>query len=323
MKILHRLFLTLMLALTLVSPEIAAADNHAYINGSSGSSGAEYRYQGSGDVLPMLINHGIDGSWVNPAANSQGLVIETMPSSNTLVAFWFTFNEAGGEREWYIALGDINGAVAELSVFVVEDGIFDQANATQEVQWGTARIEFTDCSNGNFEYDSPLQNISGSFGLQRLTPDVSCADNHEQAHVSFVTSSNSWLDAQGSWIFDVCVDLGPAESHGKEEFRFDGASLSFDIDHYNAAGCQGPVDVQRFAFELTRVDKVMSSLEGVPVITNRVLLKDMVSGDVAKQTLYFDVSGSPTIMTHGNFDGGLDADGFPATLHEVFASPLP
>jgi hypothetical protein len=34
----------------------------------------------------------------------------------------------------------------------------------------------------------------------------------------------------------------------------------------------------------------------------------MVSGDEAKQTLHFDLSGSPTIMTHGNFDGGLDAD---------------
>jgi hypothetical protein len=318
---LNKLLPALLLAVILAWAETAGAGNGSSTGTFQNSDNAVQSTATAGDELPMLINHGIDGSWVNSAANSQGLVIETMPSTNTLVAFWFTFNEAGGEREWFIALGDISGAMAELAVFNVEDGVFDQDSATQEVQWGTARIEFSDCTNAHFTYDSSLQDISGNFPLQRLTQDVSCADSYEAAHSTFVTRTNSWLDAQGTWEFDLCVELGPNESHGREDFRFDGDTMYFDMYHYNAAGCQGPVDVRRMVFELTRVDKAMASLGSAQVIANRVLVRDMNGGELQKQLLYFDVSVNPPIMTHGNFDAELDADGYPATLYELFASP--
>jgi len=273
-----------------------------------------------GDDFPMLINHGIDGSWVSSGANSQGLIVETIPSSNTLVIFWFTFNEAGGEREWYIGLGDINGAVAELSVSRIEGGRFGQNSETEELASGTARIEFSGCSNAIFDFDLSLHNLSGSNLLHRLTPDAGCLEQREQAHVTFVTRSNNWLNAQGTWVFNECVELGPNESHGREDLIFSGATMSIEIQHYNAAGCQGPVDVQLLEFGLTRIDKVKADLGGVQVIANRVLLEDPVSGAIDKQILYFDTSVNPTIMTHGVFDGALDADGYPATLHNIFAT---
>jgi len=273
------------------------------------------------DDFPMLINHGIDGSWVSSEANSQGLIIETLPSSNTMVIFWFTFNEAGGEREWYIGLGDINGAVAELSISRVAGGQFGQISETMELASGTARIEFTDCTNAIFDFDLSLHNLAGSNLLHRLTPDAGCLEQREQAHVTFVTRLNNWLNAQGTWVFNECVELGPTESHGREDLVFDGATMSLEIQHYNAAGCQGPVDVQLLEFGLTRIDKVKADLGGEQVIVNRVLLEDPVSGAVAKQILYFDTSVNPAIMTHGVFDGALDADGYPATLHSIFATP--
>ncbi len=269
------------------------------------------------EELPMLINHGVDGSWTNSKTTSQGVVIETVPSSNSLVAFWFTYSEAGGQREWYIGVGDINGAEAELIVYRVENGVFDQASATEEEEWGTARIKFSDCTHAQFDYESPMQGVDGSFSLERLLEDVSCAATLEQTHVTFVSRSNVWLDARGTWVFDGCVKLGPAESHGREEIRFGGATLSFDIDHFGTANCSGPVDVQSMSFDLIRLDKIEASLEGGKVIANRVLLQDKTSGELFRQILYFNSSADPNEMTHGKFDGALDAAGYPNELHDL------
>lgn len=272
---------------------------------------------------PMLINHGIDGSWVDPNANSQGLVIETLPSTNTLVAFWFTFDLLGEGREWYIALGDINGAVANLNIYLVEGGVFNQASVTEETLRGTARLEFTSCTSATLEFELNAGAISDSIQLVRLTPDVACATSLNKAHATHVTKSNQWLDVQGSWVFDVCINLGPNESHGREVFVFNGTSMSFDMDHYNAADCQGPKTVRHRAFELTRVDKSVANLGEEQVIANRVSLIDLDNNQPVKQILYFDTSVVPPVMAHGDFDGGLDEEGYPATLHQIFASPSP
>ncbi len=263
----------------------------------------------------MVISHGVSGSWFNPATDGQGFVFDIVPASNTLVAYWFTYNGAGDGREWYIAVGDISGAAANIVVYRVEDGVFDQATAVREVEWGSASVVFSDCTHANLDYQSDLDGVGGIIPLQRLTLDVSCLDTLKQAHITFVTQSNSWLDAQGSWLFEGCVELGPSESHGRELFWFDGAALSFEIDHYNSSSCQGPMDVQSMSFELIRVDKTTAILDGDAVIANRVLLKDTTSSEVVKQIFYFDVSDDTARMAHGNFNATLDAEGYPAELH--------
>jgi len=306
-------FLGLLLTtgLTALQPRIAWAD-------PAGSLPAALTQQ----TLPMLINYGVGGSWVNPQASSQGLVIEVIPELNTLTAYWFTFGPDGDRREWYIAVGDIEGDTVSLAVYRVEGGIFEQVTMTDEVLWGSAVLNFSSCTTARFEFNSPLSGIAAAYDLVRLTPDVQCASAIPAAHSTFVTTGNRWLDGRGLWEFDTCVNLGPNESHGREVFYFGDATVSFDIDFYNAANCQGPVTVQSLSFDMVRVDKTLAVLEGTQVIANRVLLEDLATGQVVRQIFYFDDSQDNPRMTHGVMDGPVDDESFPNTLHSIFAKPL-
>jgi hypothetical protein len=270
--------------------------------------------------LPMVINGGVDGSWVNPAANSQGFVFETIPAFNLLVAYWYTFSLNNEGREWYLATGDINGATTEMTIYRVEGGVFNQDALTEEVEAGNAILTFESCQLAQFEYTLLEEGINTQFPLQRLTPDVDCEDSLPQSQITFVSDANRWINAQGAWVFDVCVQLGANESHGREEFRFDGANLSFDIDRYDTPDCTGPVHVQTLSFELARIDKTEALLGNETVIANRVLFRDTTSGQEVKQILYFDDSQDPEVMTHGLMDGPLDSEGFPSTLPDIFAA---
>ncbi len=281
---------------------------------------AESNQEGGFLDLPMLINGGVDGSWVNPDANSQGFVFETVPSANLFVAYWYTFPASGEGREWYLAVGDINGASTQLTIYRVEGGVFNMTSLTEEVEAGSAVVTFENCGTALFEYTLLLDGRQDQFSLHRLTPDVDCESSLPQSQITFVSKSNSWINAKGAWVFDVCVQLDVNESHGREEFRFDDASVSFDMDHYNTPDCTGPVQVLTRSFELSRIDKTQVTLANDVVIANRVLLREISNGEETKLTFYLDDSQETPLMTHGILDGALDADGFPAALHDLFAT---
>ena len=121
--------------------------------------------------------------------------------------------------------------------------------------------------------------------------------------------------AQGLWLFEGCVDLGANESHGDERFWFEGNQLRFEIEHYNQAGCQGPMDLQEMRFEVNRVGHGLALYDGQPVIANRTELIDPDSGEEVKQIWYFDDSGDVPRMAHGNFSSGNDILGYPREFH--------
>jgi len=270
--------------------------------------------------LPMLINGGVDGSWVNPDANSQGFVFETVPSANLFVAYWYTFPTNGEGREWYLAVGDINGASTQLTIYRVEGGVFNMTSLTEEVVAGSAVVTFEDCGTALFEYSLLVDGTQDQFTLHRLTPDVDCESSIPQSQTTFVSRSNSWINASGAWVFNECVQLDVNESHGREEFRFDNESVSFDMDHYNTPDCTGPVQVLTRSFELNRIDKIQAMLGNDVVIANRVIMREISNGEETKIIFYFDDSQVTPFMTHGVLDGPLDADGFPAALHDLFAT---
>jgi len=270
----------------------------------------------------MLINPGVDGTWMNATAGVQGLFVETNPNDNSLLAFWFTYARDGSQRDWLVATGNINGAAADLAVFSAEGGQFGQPSATDIAPWGSARIEFQNCQQANFSFESPDEGLFDSFPLERLNPAGDCQTQLVAAHQSYVTQSSRSLDASGTWVFDTCVNLEASLSHGREEFRFAENSLQIVIDYYDAQDCQGSKTVETLSFQLHRRDTVMASLGSTEVVANRVLLTDSGSGQTVEQIFYFDDRVQPPVMTHGNFSGARDADGWPATLHQLFATPL-
>ena len=168
----------------------------------------------------MVISHAVGGSWYEPATDGQGLILEVVPSTNTLVAYWFTYTPGGDARDWFVAQGDISGPQAALTVYAASGGVFDQPSDVAVIPWGSATVRFDDCSHATFEYASLGAGASGEILLQRLTPEVSCPATLAAAQTTFVTHDNAWLSAEGNWYFEGCVPLGANESHGAEVFIF-------------------------------------------------------------------------------------------------------
>ena len=53
----------------------------------------------SSNAQGVLINHGLDGSWYNPASPGQGMFLETVPSMNLLWGGWYTFDDSGSATD--------------------------------------------------------------------------------------------------------------------------------------------------------------------------------------------------------------------------------
>lgn len=267
---------------------------------------------------PMVINLGVAGSWYEPATDGQGFSIEVVPTSNSLVAYWFTYTLSGDGPDWFIAVGDISGAEATLTVYETSGGVFDTPSEVSTTVWGTARLAFTNCTTASLEYESTGGEVSGSIPLTRLTPDVSCTQSLTAAQTTFVSRNNRWIDGQGDWVFQGCVSLSANESHGDELFVFEDDTLHFEIDRYDSPDCTGPTTVWIMDFRVRRIDKYTASLNGEAVIVNRVIMVDTETAEETKQIFFFNDDGQPPLMTHGTLDSPPDEDGFPSELPDLF-----
>ena len=158
--------------------------------------------------------HGITGSWFNPATGGQGLEIElypdlVAPGSGLLFGGWFTYDvaAAGGQR-WYALSGTVanNGSIALLGIYAGYGGNFAAAPSVPATQVGTATLTFSTCDSGTLSYVF-FDGRVGTIPLSRLTANITCGvagDNGSAA--SNYLLSGSWSQAsiggQGL-VFDV------------------------------------------------------------------------------------------------------------------------
>ena len=267
---------------------------------------------------PMLVNFGINGSWFEPATSGQGLVFDLVPSSNLLAAYWFTYPLDGGEREWYLAVGDISGDSVELTVYQTANGVFDQVSQVETNAVGSATLHFSSCSEASWNYTIETGGISGEIPLQRLAPEYFCEDFLAMANTQVVSHSNAWVDISGEWLFEGCVNLENSDSHGNEQFIFTDTTVSLSIDRYSQPDCQGAVTQQVLNLDLQRIDKTMALLNGNEVIANRFVMADATSGEEIRQLIYVDDRNSGQLLTHGILESTTDSEGFPTGLPELF-----
>ncbi|HKJ17778.1 MAG TPA: hypothetical protein VJ984_10540 [Xanthomonadales bacterium] len=272
------------------------------------------------DESQMLINAGVGGGWYEPATDGQGFAFDVVPESNQLVAYWFTYPEAGGAREWYIAQGDINGDSASLVVYQTANGIFDQASTIDLQEVGMAFLTFHSCQSVNLDYQFDGDGAEGVIALQRLGSTRLCEQLRPGASLEAVSSSHSWVNLGGEWVFEGCVALGDNTSHGEERLEFSETSMTLEIDHYQSSDCNGPATTQTLHMNIQRIDQTLAALDGKHVTANRYILTDPASGMEIRQLWYVDDSGQSPLVSHGVLDSPADEDGFPTELHNLFFS---
>ena len=270
------------------------------------------------DDALMLINYGVSGSWFEPTTAGQGFVIDILPANNLVAAYWFTYPVEGGERNWYLATGDINGDSAELTIYQTENGVFDETSVVETNVVGNASLVFSSCEAATWAYQIDTLDLSGEIPLQRVAPDQMCEQFMATANTDVVSHSNAWVDIRGDWLFEGCVNLEDSDSHGNELFSFTDTTATLTIDRYSDPDCMGSFSQQVMTLDMQRVDKTLALLEGDEVIANRFILTDLDSGQEVRQLFYLDDRGGEQLITHGLRDSPADADGYPTELPALF-----
>jgi hypothetical protein len=131
------------------------------------------------------INPGLNDAWNNPATDGQGFLIVVFPEIKEMFVAWFTYDTQRppddvtahlGEpgHRWLTAQGAYDGDSADLTIYVIEGGVFDAADppATTDLAGdGTMTIEFADCTEGLVNYQITSLGISGEIPIERIAPD--------------------------------------------------------------------------------------------------------------------------------------------------------
>lgn len=122
------------------------------------------------------------GAWADQSNSGQGLVIDFNPPTNTLFGAWYTFQptasggSGSGGQHWFTLQSTLSGSTTSYNAIGIYDttgGIFDEHAATQTVQVGSAKLNFTSCTSGRLDYhftSGAYSGLSGTLDLTRLTP---------------------------------------------------------------------------------------------------------------------------------------------------------
>lgn len=143
----------------------------------------------SASVVPPsgveLNQHGLTGTWFEPATTGQGFGLEMLadPASGSGLAFitWFTYDTTvgGADRQrWYSAQGltTTGQPTSQLTIYRNTGGNFDAPPVTNAQAVGTATLSFDSCSSGELAYNfTDGSNRSGTIPLTRLLANVTCA----------------------------------------------------------------------------------------------------------------------------------------------------
>jgi hypothetical protein len=164
--------------------------------------------------------HGLTGSWFEPATDGQGIELEVFPNlvapgTSLVQGAWFTFEGApagGADRDRWLTFngnGQSGGTSVAVTIFRNVGGNFDATPITPTRLAGTGTLAFADCSNATLAYTfSDGSGRTGSIALTRLTPNGTCTVGTVPATNADFALSGNWFDAATSGQ-GVVVDVNP------------------------------------------------------------------------------------------------------------------
>ena len=173
-------------------------------------------------VTTVFLNqHGLTGSWYEPATSGQGFAVEVFPdrSSGMGRAFvsWFTFDTVigGAERQrWYTAQGEVVSGQSHASMTIYQNtgGNFNAAPLTSAQAVGTATLSFDTCSSGQLSYTfADGTGRRDTIPLTRLMPNVTCSVTTTYPTNGDFALSGNWYSAATSGQ-GMMVEVNPNAS---------------------------------------------------------------------------------------------------------------
>ncbi|HEV2220477.1 MAG TPA: hypothetical protein VGV08_07955 [Casimicrobiaceae bacterium] len=170
---------------------------------------------------PDLNQHGLTGSWYEPATSGQGIEVEVYPdlSPGMGVTFvsWFTYDAVSGgadHQRWYTAEGPVATGQpnATLAIYQNTGGNFNAPPITNSQVVGTATLSFDSCSSGNLAYNfTDGTGRAGNIPLTRITQNVTCSITTPYPTNADFALSGNWYEAATSgqgFTIEVNPDSG-------------------------------------------------------------------------------------------------------------------
>jgi hypothetical protein len=175
----------------------------------------------AGHAALDLNQHGLTGSWYEPATSGQGLEIEVfanpMSGTGSIFLSWFTYDtvNGGAERQrWYTAQGQaVTGqSSASLTIYQNVGGFFNALPVTHSQAVGTATLSFDTCTSGQLVYNfTDGTGRAGTIPLTRLTQNVTCSSATPHPTDADFALSGNWYAAATSGQ-GMTVEVNPNSS---------------------------------------------------------------------------------------------------------------
>lgn len=113
------------------------------------------------------------GLWFNRKHTGQGFHV--VVANGRCAVFWYTYNEDGTERRFYLGAADIINGAAHFMLQTTEGDVFDDPTQADKRPCGTAQIQFTSDTGAIFDYSTeehgrgriylePLDSEDGKIG---------------------------------------------------------------------------------------------------------------------------------------------------------------
>ncbi len=168
---------------------------HPDTGGTDETLAVDARSRGSSEsIAPVGAGH--TAMWFNPDRNGEGWMLEILPGDRA-VAYWFTFDQ-DGEPRWLVGNGEIEGNRIEFPELIATSGArfgdqFDPDDIDTETV-GSARMVFSDCAGGWYEYEA--YDLHRSVDFQALTSawNTSCDPSAGLQEIGRASQSGSWYD---------------------------------------------------------------------------------------------------------------------------------
>ena len=170
-------------------------------------------------VTPDLNQHGLTGSWYEPATSGQGVELEVYPDLSApgiglVFLSWFTYDSVAGgadRQRWYTAEGRVwtGQPSATLTIYRNTGGNFNAPPITAADLVGTASLSFDSCTTGTLSYNfTDGTGRTGSIPLSRLTQSMTCSTTGARPTNADFGFSGNWYDPATSGQ-GITVEVNP------------------------------------------------------------------------------------------------------------------